>query len=134
MITGIGHLAFDVSDIDKSLDFYCNKLGFKRIFHLGSDENPWLIYIKVGPQQYIELFPTGTANQFKGQSYSHLCLHVTDIESTVSDIRSKGVEVGDISLGQDGNYQAWLSDPDGNRIELMELMPNCLQVKNDDNN
>lgn len=131
MIKGIGHLAFDVTDIDVSLDFYCNKLGLKRIFHLGSDENPWLIYLKVGPQQYIELFPTGNGKQFKGQSYSHLCLEVSDIQATVEEIRSNGVEVGDITLGEDGNYQAWLSDPDGNRIELMELMPECLQLRND---
>ncbi len=131
MIKGIGHLAFCVKDIDVALDFYCNKLGLTRIFHLGSDEKPWLIYLKVGPMQYIELFPADEAQQFKGQSYSHLCLEVIDIKATVNEIRVKGIEVGDISLGKDGNYQAWLADPDGNRIELMELMPDCLQLRND---
>ena len=29
----------------------------------------------------------------------------------------------------DGNRQAWLEDPDGNRIELMEMAPDCLQYK-----
>ena len=29
----------------------------------------------------------------------------------------------------DGNRQAWLEDPDGNRIELMEMAPDCLQYE-----
>jgi lactoylglutathione lyase len=32
-----------------------------------------------------------------------------------------------ISNGLDGNRQSWLEDPDGNRIELMEMAPDCLQ-------
>jgi lactoylglutathione lyase len=29
----------------------------------------------------------------------------------------------------DGNNQAWIEDPDGNRIELMEVAPDSLQLK-----
>ena len=34
-----------------------------------------------------------------------------------------------IKMGADGNRQAWIEDPDGNRIELMEMAPDCLQLK-----
>ena len=34
-----------------------------------------------------------------------------------------------IGNGLDGNRQSWLQDPDGNRIELMEMAPDCLQYK-----
>jgi len=34
-----------------------------------------------------------------------------------------------IKEGKDGNLQAWIVDPDGNRIELMQIMPNSLQAK-----
>jgi hypothetical protein len=37
------------------------------------------------------------------------------------------VEVGDITLGSDGSYQAWLKDPDGNRIELHGYTADSLQ-------
>jgi lactoylglutathione lyase len=33
--------------------------------------------------------------------------------------------------GNDGNLQAWISDPDGNRIEFMELDPESKQRKAD---
>jgi len=29
----------------------------------------------------------------------------------------------------DGNWQAWIEDPDGNRIELMQMMPGYLQFQ-----
>ncbi|MBO0797012.1 MAG: VOC family protein, partial [Ktedonobacteraceae bacterium] len=29
MITGLGHVAFRITDLEKSLDFYCKKLGFR---------------------------------------------------------------------------------------------------------
>ena len=32
-------------------------------------------------------------------------------------------------LGADGNLQAWIEDPDGNRIELMQMASNSLQAK-----
>ena len=31
-------------------------------------------------------------------------------------------------MGADRNWQAWIEDPDGNRIELMQMMPDCLQL------
>ena len=32
-------------------------------------------------------------------------------------------------MGADGNWQAWIEDPDGHRIELMQMMPDSLQAK-----
>ena len=32
-------------------------------------------------------------------------------------------------MGADGNLQAWIEDPDGNRIELMQMDPNNMQSK-----
>ena len=34
-----------------------------------------------------------------------------------------------IGNGLDGNRQSWLQDPDGNRIELMEMADDCLQYQ-----
>jgi lactoylglutathione lyase len=32
-------------------------------------------------------------------------------------------------MALDGNRQAWIEDPDGHRIELMQLSPDCLQLE-----
>ncbi len=125
---GIGHVAYDCSDLEQSLDFYCNKMGFTRLMHLGDDNNPWLIYLKIAHGVYMELFPRGhEVDPSAGHYYSHLCLEVFDIVEAVRVLREKGVTVEDPHKGQDGNYQAWLSDPDSNRIELMQMMPDSKQ-------
>ena len=47
MITGIGHVAFRISNLEESLDFYCNKLGFREAFRLEQEgkPSPWIVYI-----------------------------------------------------------------------------------------
>jgi len=32
-------------------------------------------------------------------------------------------------MGADNNLQAWIADPDGHRIELMQIMPGCMQAE-----
>ncbi len=36
--------------------------------------------------------------------------------------------MGEIRTGLDGSFQAWLADPDGNRIELMEYTHRSAQL------
>ena len=56
-IVGIGHIAIRVKDIDRTLDFYRDKLGFREMFRLERDGKLWLMYLRVTDTQYIELFP-----------------------------------------------------------------------------
>ena len=57
MIKGIGHVAFYAADMDKSLNFYCNVLGFTDAFEISDNEGkPWIRYIKICEGQFIELF------------------------------------------------------------------------------
>lgn len=133
MIIGLGHVAYKVKDLDKSLEFYCNKLGLKEVFRLYHDNGElMLVYLKVANGQFIELFPGGV---YKGKDedesigFKHLCLHVDDIFATLEELKKKGLEIkGQPLMGADGNYQYWLEDPDGNKIELMQIMPNSLQA------
>ena len=128
MIKGIGHLALTVKDMEKSLQFYCETLGFERAFDILDDEgNPWIEYIKVAPGQFIELFYGGKTKDKPENDkigFNHLCLEVTDIHQIANHLKSKGV-VLDVEpmRGKDYNYQCWVKDPDGNRIEFMQLDP-----------
>jgi len=133
MIKGIGHLAFRVSDLERSLNFYCNILGLKEAFRLYNDAGElWIVYLKINRDNFIELFPHRgeISSDYEKASYQHLCLVVDDIGSTLKELSGRGLEIKGVpTQGKDGNYQYWITDPDGNRIELMQIMPNSLQAR-----
>jgi lactoylglutathione lyase len=133
MIKGIAHLGFLVQDLEKSIDFYVNKLGFKEKFTLNNDKGqPWIVYIEVSNSQLIELFPSEAPidKRTEYSSYQHLCLEVENIHGLVRELKLKDVEIDQpIIMGLDHNYQSWIHDPDGNPIELMEYGKDSLQLK-----
>ena len=121
MIKGIAHLALNVSDMGKSMEFYCDILGFRKAFAINDDDGkPWIEYIKVCPGQFIELFYCktplyhGRDNESKVEpAYSHLCLEVDDIYEIAARIKEKGLVLDvEPTRGKDLNYQCWVKDPD----------------------
>jgi catechol 2,3-dioxygenase-like lactoylglutathione lyase family enzyme len=135
MIKGIAHTAYNVLNMEDSLYFYCDVLGFKKAFDLNDEEgNPWIVYLKIKEGQFIELF-YGDSKKVKENlepsSYSHLCLEVDDIYEIAERLEKMNVKL-DVkpNRGKDLNYQCWTKDPDGNRIEFMQMDPNSPQNKN----
>lgn len=128
MITGIGHCAYFVTDMDRAMDYYCRGLGLTHAFELKDDHGrPWIQYLKVADGMFIELF-YGSPQPAPQGSYSHLCLEVDDIQAMVQRLRDQGLPLdAGPSLGKDGNWQCWSHDPDGNRIEFMQISPDSLQ-------
>lgn len=129
MITALAHVCFVVQDLEPSLHFYCDQLGLPKAFDFINDEGKRFgVYIKVGARSFIEIFEGTLAPRAESQSYGHCCLEVDDIEATVAALRIQGIEVGKISMGSDHSWQAWLADPDGNRIELHQYTPESWQT------
>ncbi|MGC9064399.1 MAG: VOC family protein, partial [bacterium] len=114
MIKGIGHIAFRVADLERSLNFYCNILGLKEAFRLYSDTGElWIVYIKINKDNFIELFPYKgeVSSNYDKASYQHLCLVVDEINATLKELSERGLEVkGTPTHGKDGNYQYWITD------------------------
>ena len=136
MITGLGHIAFRITDLEKSLDFYCAKLGFTEAFRLEREGefSPWIVYIQVAPNQFIELFPGAKGeNTSRGPvGYNHFCLVVDDLPATLRELAGRGLEItGAPQQGLDNNWQYWINDPDGNAIELMQIVPESPQAAAD---
>lgn len=135
MIKGIGHAAFVVKDREKSLHFYCDILGFEKIFELNnSNGEPTLVYLKVQDGQFIELFYNGQVDlpEFSKANvgYYHLCLEVDDVQEIANHLKQNGLTLlVEPKQGRDLNYQCWVKDPDGNRIEFMQMNPESLQSK-----
>lgn len=134
MYKGLGHYAIRTSNIDQSLHFYQNILGFEEAFRM-NDENgdPWIIYLSIVPGQFIELFMNGTKPADRGDDVigvTHICLEVDDVEKSCETLRAKGAPIDrEIAFGRSRAKQFWTHDPDGNPIEIMELPPESQQAQ-----
>jgi lactoylglutathione lyase len=133
-INGLGHVAIKVTDLDRSLDYYINKLGFPEMLRLRKDDGSvWLVYLRITDHQYLEVFPGAESDRAPGwnaNGMNHMCLTVDDIDAVLAQVDAAGLSLLlPLKTAVDGNRQAWLEDPDGNRIELMEMAPDSLQTK-----
>jgi len=132
-IIGIGHVAIRVKDVDRTLDFYVRKLGFEEMFRLERDGKLWIIYLRVTDDQYLEVFPEAAGDRappHEANGLNHFCAAVSNLDAALDKITAAGIPIArEKQLGVDGNLQAWLEDPDGNRIELMQMAPDSMQLQ-----
>ncbi len=140
MITRLAHLCFQTNRFDEMTTFYRDTLALPVKFSLRlSDGRVFGHYFAIGGNSFIELFDTagacemwggtpGNRSPLPGQTYQHFCLEVQDLAGILKTIIESGCEVTDITRGMDGSLQAWIKDPDGNDIELMEYTSDSLQL------
>ena len=138
MIRQLAHLNFITNDLEKIIDFYVNKLGLKVKFTLNNKEGQSFgYYFECGQSTFLEFFDQalaikewgGDESALKsGTRYKHFCLEVTGLDEYCQKLRGLGVAVTEITMGMDNSRQAWIADPDGNAIELMEYGPHSLQL------
>lgn len=148
----IMHVSFYVEDIEKTLEFYCGKLGLKQkiLTRYGAykdstkphmkkmaDERPndiFLTYVEVAPGQFLEFFPKSALqlphtdwNQHVG--YSHFALLVDDIHASRNQLVELGVTIDvEPNIGPSKTWQMWIQDPDGNKFEIMQYTEGSYQV------
>ncbi len=137
VITGIAHVAYAVDDLDRTIDFYCRGLGFREAFRLYDDNGATrILYIQIRDLNFIEFFPrrpapaASTAGSGRQPSFRHVALEVDDLLATLADLADRGIHPEKEPIrGKDRNWQAWIVDPDGNRIELMQIDPESPQQR-----
>lgn len=128
----LGHVAYGTLNLERTVAFYVNVFGFRRAFDMHDrQDRPWIVYLLTPDGQYIEFFrPKPESGNQSGGLYKHLCLEVDDITAAMKEMEAKGVEIMEqIKQAGDGNYQAWVRDPDGREIELMQLVESSAQYQ-----
>ena len=152
IIKEFGHLAFNVTDMERALHFYCDILGLEKAFSTYLPENMadiapdsplvslagelFIQYIRIGDGSFLELFvPTPSTNMESGGpnyddiGYVHMSLIVDDLEAWRKYLQKHDVAIdSEIRRGLDNSYQMWIHDPDGNRIELMQYTDESKQL------
>lgn len=112
-VVGLHHVSVNVADLDRSLAFYCDRLGLEPAPRpeIGVD-GAWL---DVAPGQQLHLVVGGVPSDY-GQ---HLALEVDDLDATAGELRDAALKVrGPFPVGDTPIRQMFTFDPDGNRIEF----------------
>ena len=131
MITGLLHAAVSVRDMDESLAFYRGLLGAKVIFTKDEPEGcPLIVCLQFPDGSCLELFYPRAEYPLGGElGRNHFCLITDDIEETQRSLDAAGVEITSRARRvSDGNMLIWCLDPNGYRVEIMQLMPGCPQL------
>ena len=124
----IMHVGFLVHDLDVSVKFYRDLLGFQE-FWRGSSNGTQLSWVNMrvpDGDDYVEfMLYTGTPSAQERGVKNHLSLEVPDLDKAVQDLEQRparklyGREIK-TQVGKNRKRQANLFDPDGTRVELME--------------
>jgi lactoylglutathione lyase len=135
MISRLGHIAIRARNIEETARFYRDVLGMPEAFRMQNPAGDKLgsVHIFVSESQFIEIFTGGTEVPNKTDctiGQAHFCFEVDNAAKTIEEIRTRGAPIDtELKRGYSGCIQFWTHDPDGNSIELMELPPDCLQIK-----
>ena len=131
------HVALRVTDFEKARDWYVEKLDFRvvhewpyadeRLAYLApANDDRFMIEILGGGDPLPIDAPayTDLADSLRYSGLHHFCIAVADIETTVADLRGRGVTIvtEPFRLDEIGRKLAFFADPFGNLIELAEAV------------
>jgi catechol 2,3-dioxygenase-like lactoylglutathione lyase family enzyme len=139
MIRQLAHLCLYTDRLDEMRRFYTDVLGLRLAFPLNDPAGqPFGFYFDAGHSTFIEVFDRQGAQAMWGGSdariepgtaFRHLCFEVTGLDALREQLLARGVDVTEPRVSMDLSRQAWTSDPDGNRIELMEYTASSSQLR-----
>ena len=115
------HTMVRVTDIDASLDFYCNKLGLVELRRYDSEQGRFsLIFLAApgGEEAQIELTWNWDPEEYgEGRNFGHLAYEVDDIYALCQQLMDAGVTIN--RPPRDG-HMAFVRSPDNISIELLQ--------------
>ena len=117
------HTMVRITNIEKSLDFYCNKLGLKEIRRMQNEKGRYtLIFLGAenSDDRYslLELTYNWEPEEYTGgRNFGHLAYSVKNIYETCKKLMDNGVVIN--RPPRDG-HMAFVRSPDGISIEILQ--------------
>ena len=115
------HTMVRVSNLESSLDFYCNKLGLKEVKRIDHEAGRFtLVFVAAEGQEdcAIELTHNWDPEQYTGgRNFGHVAYEVDNIYATCARLRDSGVTIN--RPPRDGKM-AFIRSPDNISIELLQ--------------
>jgi lactoylglutathione lyase len=122
------HTMVRVSDLDMSLDFYCNKLGLVEVNRMENEKGRFTLVFLSAPEDadsaraggapMVELTYNWDEHAYQGgRNFGHLAYRVSDIYAVCDRLLKAGVTIN--RPPRDG-HMAFIRSPDGISIELLQ--------------
>ena len=122
------HTMIRVSDVDASLDFYCNKLGLIEFSRKDYEKGRFTLIFLCAPEDknlaeqnrkpLIELTYNWDKEEYTGgRNFGHLAFRVDNIYEICQKLQDNGVVIN--RPPRDG-HMAFIKSPDGISIELLQ--------------
>jgi lactoylglutathione lyase len=122
------HTMIRVGDLDRSLDFFCGKLGLVEIWRTQNEKGRYTLVYLAAPDDLpearsaaaplVELTYNWDEHQYAGgRNFGHLAFAVDDIYATCARLRDAGVTIN--RPPRDG-HMAFIRSPDEISIELLQ--------------
>ena len=122
------HTMIRVSDVDASLDFYCNKLGLIEFSRKDYEKGRFTLIFLCAPEDknlaeqnrkpLIELTYNWDKEEYSGgRNFGHLAFRVDNIYEVCQKLQDNGVVIN--RPPRDG-HMAFIKSPDGISIELLQ--------------
>jgi lactoylglutathione lyase len=115
------HTMVRVTNLDASLDFYCNKLGLQEVGRHESEKGRFtLVFLGApgNPDAQVELTYNWDPEGYTiGRAFGHLAYEVEDIYATCAHLMKSGVTIN--RPPRDG-HMAFVRSPDNISIEILQ--------------
>lgn len=119
------HTRFRVSDLERSIAWYCDNLGFRCTRR--TDRSPagnQLAFLELpGNEHFIELCYSPDYDLKVPEDLMHIAIAVPDLIAFCDELEKKGLEIWPANWRETfptGHKMAFLTDPDGYEVELLE--------------
>ncbi len=132
MSYGFHHLALRVRDIEKSVDFYTQVLGFKEVMRF---PHPWdkgikqISMLDTGDGNYLEIFSDAPASTRPDGAFFHVAFRVDDVDALYERVKASGARVarepGNVLLGGESPSTlrvVFFNGPDGEELEFCQQL------------
>jgi lactoylglutathione lyase len=120
------HTCYRITNIDRSVAFY-EALGFKEVGRLPIRDEAINVFMNQpgdGDMPKLELTFNHGVNRYEiGTGYGHIAITCDDIDATLARLKEQGIdpEKPPYSVREGGNRLAFVRDPDGYRVEILEM-------------
>jgi len=115
------HTMVRVTDLDASLDFYCNKLGLNELKRYENEQGRFTLVFLAAPgddEAQVELTYNWDPEEYdEGRNFGHLAYHVDNIYALCQTLMDSGVTIN--RPPRDG-HMAFVRSPDNISIELLQ--------------